>query len=204
MFKNLDEQERALASHLGGIRSERAATSVLYSDPFLKAGLFSLLVDRTQDPVLYLDLDLMFSGYVVSGAVPRKENLVLYQPTRETLVGMVAEVCVRASSARSLVIIDSINGLYNILHDTRQAGKTIASILMMIAGMSRFSGSSVVMASMARYRKEEGWVLSPTGKRIIEARHGRKVLLEYGRGGIAVNPLDGQGRFLIPADSVRL
>ena len=80
----------------------------------------------------------------------------------------------------------------------------ITSIMMLISSISRQTDSYLVMASMARYKMEEGWVLSPTGKRLIATRHGKKILLEYGTGGITVNPLDGPGKFLIPNASLHL
>ncbi|HET7345146.1 MAG TPA: hypothetical protein VFJ05_04660, partial [Nitrososphaeraceae archaeon] len=70
--------------------------SVFYPDPFLKAGFISKLVQDTKLQVLYLDLDLLYSGYVVSGILPTKKNVTLFQPTTETLNQMLKEILDKA------------------------------------------------------------------------------------------------------------
>ena len=90
--------------------------SVFYPDPFLKAGFISKLVQDTKLEVLYLDLDLLYSGYVVSGILAAEKNVTLFQPTSDTLYQMIKEILVKASLSQTIVVVDSLNGLYNILN----------------------------------------------------------------------------------------
>ncbi len=202
LFKNHDNESSL--TQLRDIISEKQINSILYSDPFLKIGFISKLVDQTETTILYIDLDLLYSGYITAGILRLQENLVLFQPSEDTIEIILTDIAVKASMSKVLIIIDSINGLFNLLNYKKQVGKTIASIVMVLASIARQTDSSIVVTSMARYRKEEGWVLSPTGKRLIETKNNKKILLEYGRGGVSVNSLDGSGKILIPAISIPL
>jgi len=187
---------------LKDILSQVQINSVLYSDPFVKAGFISKLVSEVKTAILYLDLDLLYSGYVVSGTIPSQDNLTLYRPSEDTLGEMVTEILVRASTSQVLVVIDSINGLFNMLHNKKDVGKVVASMVVLLASITRVTKSYIVISSMARYKKEEGWVLSPTGKRFIETKNSKKILLEQGKEGIIVNLLGDSGKLLLPANSI--
>lgn len=201
MFKNHDESE-SLAPKLKDILSQVQINSVLYSDPFVKAGFISKLVSEVKTSILYLDLDLLYSGYVTSGTIPSQDNLTLYQPSEDTIGNMLTEILVKASTSQVLVVIDSINGLFNILHHKKDVGKVVASIVVLLASITRVTKSYIVISSMARYKKEEGWVLSPTGKRFIETKNSKKILLEQGKEGIIVNLLGDSHKLLLPANSI--
>ncbi len=193
-----------MTAKLKDILSHKQINFILYSDPFLKAGFMSKLVNETETNILYIDLDLLYSGYVTSGMFRLHENLTLYRPSDNTIESTLTEILAKASMSKVLVIIDSINGLFNLLNNKKQVGKAVASIIMLLASITRHTNSSIVIASMARYKKEEGWVLSPTGKRLIETKNNKKILLEYGKEGIIVNPLDGTDKILLPANSIQI
>ncbi|MDE1766809.1 MAG: hypothetical protein KGI27_11140 [Thaumarchaeota archaeon] len=204
LFKNHDNKPQNSTLKLKDILSQKQINSVLYSDPFLKAGFISKLVSETKNDVLYVDLDLLYSGYIASGALTVQENLILYQPSGDDINDILTEILVKASMSQVLIIVDSINGLYNVLNYKKQAGKAVASIVMLLASTIRKTNSSIVIASMARYKREEGWVLSPTGKRFIETKNSKKILLEHGKEGIIVNLLGDSGKILLPAHSIPL
>lgn len=178
--------------------------SILYSDPFLKAGFLSKLTQDAKLDVLYLDLDLLYSGYLVSGMLQQKKNLTLFQPTATTLNEDLKEILVKSSITQSVIIVDSLNGLYNILNRKKEIGRIVTSIMMLIASMAHITDSYVVVASMVRYKKEEGWTLSPTGKRFIETKNNNKILLEYEKDGIASKRLDNSTRIVIPSKLIPL
>lgn len=201
LFKNHDESEK-LIPELKDVLSQNQTNYVLYSDPFVKAGFISKLVSEVKTNVLYLDLDLLYSGYVISGMIPLQDNLTLYRPSEETIGNILTEILVKASTSQVLVVIDSINGLFNMLHNKKNVGKAVASIVVLLASITRNSKSHVIVSSMARYRKEEGWVLSPTGKRFIETKNSKKILLEQGKDGIIASFLDDSNKLLIPANLI--
>ncbi|MHB8545403.1 MAG: hypothetical protein ACYDAJ_01380 [Nitrosotalea sp.] len=178
--------------------------SVFYSDPFLKAGFISKLVQDTKLQVLYLDLDLLYSGYVVSGTIPVEKNVTLFQPTSETLYQMIKEILVKASLSQTIVVVDSLNGLFNILNRKKNVGKTVMSIMMLFASIAKMTKSYLVVASMVRYKKEEGWILSPTGKRLIETKNSKKILLEPGKEGIVLSMPSDSCKLVIPSNLIPL
>ncbi|TLX85122.1 MAG: hypothetical protein E6K98_00980 [Thaumarchaeota archaeon] len=183
---------------------QKRLNSILYDDPFLKAGFISKLVQDAEIDILYLDLDLLYSGYTVSDALPLKTNVFLFQPTVENLGIVLTEILVKASLSQTIIIVDSLNGLYNILNQKKEVGKIVTSIIMLLASTSQTTDSYVVMASMVRYKKEEGWVLSPTGKRLIETKNSKKILLEYDKEGIVLNLLADSNKVVLSADLIPL
>jgi hypothetical protein len=179
--------------------------SVFYPDPFLKAGFVSKLVQDTKLQVLYLDLDLLYSGYVVSGILPAKENVILFQPTTETLNQILKEILDKSSLTQTVIIVDSLNGLFNILNRKKNVGKAVMSIIMLLASIAKMTKSYLVVASMVRFKKEEGWILSPTGKRLIETKNSKKILLEYGKeDGIVLSMPSDSSKLVISSDLIPL
>jgi hypothetical protein len=203
LFKNPNDDSQSRLN-LQTILEQNLINSVFYSDPFLKAGFISKLVQDSKLEVLYLDLDLLYSGYVVSGTLPTKENVILFQPTSETLYQMLKDILVKASLSQTIIIVDSLNGLFNILNRKKNLGKIIISIIMLLASIAQMTKSYLVVTSMVRYKKEEGWILSPTGKRLIETKNSKKILLESGKECIVLNMPSDSSKLVIPSNLIPL
>ncbi|OLD40657.1 MAG: hypothetical protein AUI60_03785 [Thaumarchaeota archaeon 13_1_40CM_2_39_4] len=183
---------------------QKRINSILYDDPFLKAGLISKLVQDVEIDILYLDLDLLYSGYMVSSAFPSKENVTLFQPTAGSLGKVLTEILVKASVSQTLIIVDSLNGLFNLLNRKKEVGKIVTSIIMLLTSIAQITNSYVVVASMVRYKKEEGWIMSPTGKRLIETKNSKQILLEHDNEGMVIKLLADSSKFLLQAESIPL
>ena len=203
MFKNPNDDSQSTIN-LQTILDQNLINSVFYSDPYLKAGFISKLVQDTKLEVLYLDLDLLYSGYLVSGTLPAKENVTLYKPTSETLYQMLKDILVKASLSQTIIIVDSLNGLFNILNRKKNIGKIIMSIIMLLASIAQMTKSYFIVTSMVRYKKEEGWILSPTGKRLIETRNSKKILLESGQESIVLIMPSDSSKLVIPSNLIPL
>ena len=203
MFKNPSDDSQSKLN-LQTILEQDLINSIFYSDPFLKVGFISKLVQDTKLQVLYLDLDLLYSGYMVSGTIPVEKNVTLFQPTNETLYQMIKEILVKASLSQTIVVVDSLNGLFNILNRKKNVGKTVMSIMMLFASITKMTKSYLVVASMVRYKKEEGWILSPTGKRLIETKNSKKILLEPEKEGIVLSMPSDSCKLVIPSNLIPL
>ena len=203
MFKNHDNDSINDTNNLENILSQTKINSILYSDPFLKAGFIAKLVVDAKTDILYLDLDLLYSGYIVSGILSTSSNLSLFQPTLDLWNKILTKILVKLSTGKSIIIIDSLNGLYNLLNERKEIGKLVNSYIMLIASMARKTDSYVVVASMVRFKKEEGWVLSPTGKRLIETNMVKKILLEEDESGIILDFLNKE-KTIIPSNLIPL
>ena len=206
MFKNhgneISKNNKIL--NLENILSETEINSILYSDPFLKAGFLAKLVQDTKIDILYMDLDLLYSGYLTSKTLPTPQNLLLFQPTSEAWNHTLTDILVKLGVKKSIIIIDSLNGLFNVLNEKKDIGKLVTSYVMLIASIAKKTNSYVVVASMVRYKKEEGWILSPTGKRLIETKMVKKILLEQNEAGIALDFLNKKEKILIPSNTIPL
>ena len=202
LFKNHDDIS-VNTPNLENILSQTKINSILYSEPFLKAGFIAKLVQDTKIDILYLDLDLLYSGYVTSGILPIHQNLSLFQPTSELWNKTLTNLLIKLSTKKSLIIIDSLNGLYNLLNERKEIGKLVNSYIMLITSMARKTDSYVVVASMVRFKKEEGWVLSPTGKRLIETNMVKKILLKQDESGIILDFLNKE-KTVIPSNLIPL
>ena len=197
MFKNHDNDSDNDANNLGNMLSQTKINSILYSEPFLKAGFIAKLVQDTKIDILYLDLDLLYSGYVISGILPTPQNLSLFQPTFELWNKTLTNLLIKLSTKKSLVIVDSLNGLYNLLNERKEIGKLVNSYIMLITSMARKTDSYVVVASMVRFKKEEWWILSPTGKRLIETNMVKKILLKQDESGIILDFLNTEKTIIL-------
>ena len=205
MFKNPSNDLNSSKLNLQSILEQDLINSVFYPDPFLKAGFISKLVQDTKLQVLYLDLDLLYSGYVVSGILPTIKNVTLFQPTAETLYQILKEILSKASLTQTIIIVDSLNGLFNIINQKKNVGKAVISIIMLLASIAKMTKSYLVVPSMVRFKKEEGWILSPTGKRLIEAKNSKKILLEYGKeDGIVLSIPSDSSKIVISSDLIPL
>lgn len=203
MIKNSGDNSQSKLN-LQTMLEQDLINSVFYSDPFLKAGFISKLVQDTELQVLYLDLDLLYSGYLVSGTISISNNVTLFQPTSETLYKMIKEILVKASLSKTMIIVDSLNGLFNILNRKKNVGKTVMSIIMLLASIAKMTKSYLVVGSMVRYKKEEGWIMSPTGKRLVETKNSKKILLEHGKEGILLSIPSDSCKLVIPSNLIPL
>ncbi|MGI0011592.1 MAG: hypothetical protein ACREAE_09350 [Nitrosopumilaceae archaeon] len=204
LFKNHDNNSKnGNTSNLENILSQTKINSVLYSDPFLKAGFIAKLIHDVKIDILYLDLDLLYSGYVVSGMLTTPSNLSLFQPTFELWNKTLTNLLIKLSTKKSIVVVDSLNGLYNLLNERKEIGKLVNSYIMLITSMARKTDSYVVVASMVRFKKEEGWILSTTGKRLIETNMVKKILLKQDESGIILDFLNKE-KTVIPSNSIPL
>jgi hypothetical protein len=205
LFKNPnDDSDRPSATNLEDILKKDLINSILYSDPFIKAGFLSTLVKDAQLDILYLDLDLLYSGYLVSGILSTRENIELFQPTSDTLYQIISKILTKASLTPNMIIIDSLNGLFNILNRKKKVGKTVMSIVMLLTSIAKMTNSFLVIAGMVRYKKEEGWILSPIGKRLIETKHSKKIHLEYREKSIVLNIPSNSSQLVIPLNHITL
>ncbi|MDR3781681.1 MAG: hypothetical protein P4K92_00005, partial [Candidatus Nitrosotalea sp.] len=143
-------------------------------------------------------------SYLRIPILPTQKNVTLFQPTTETLHQILKEILVKASLSQTIIIVDSLNGLFNILNRKKNIGKAIMSLIMLLTSIARITKSYLVVASMVRFKKEEGWILSPTGKRLIETKNSKKILLEYGVDGIVMSMPNDSSKLAIPSNLIPL
>ncbi len=176
--KNPDESSLDGISKVKEYLNENTLSSVLCTEPFVKAAFLSKLIDQIDTPIVYLDFDLLYSGYVNSEMIPKNTNVSLFAPSKDDWNEILKKVLLMILNQKSVVIIDSLNGLYN-LFDGKDIGRLVNAYIMLLVFMAKESGSSVLFSSMVRKKEEEGWVLSPTGRRIVDTKMTKMYLKKY-------------------------
>ncbi len=176
--KNPDQSPLIGISEATKYLNENTLTAVLCSEPFAKAAFLSKLIDQTDTPIIYLDFDLLYSGYVNSEMLPKNANVSLFAPSKDDWNAILKKILLMILNQKSVVIIDSLNGLYN-LFDGKYIGRLVNAYIMLLVFMAKESGSSVLFSSMVRKKEKEGWVLSPTGRRIVDTKMTKMYLKKY-------------------------
>ena len=141
---------------------------ILCSKPFHKIEFLNRLINSTEDEIIFIDMDLLYTGYVQSQMIPKKEKLTIYCPNKINWKKELTEIIVKSSKERLLVIIDSINGMYN-LFDELESARFINSCIMLLSSIGNHCKSSIIITGMARKKENDGWILSPGGKQIIKS-----------------------------------
>ena len=170
MDKNPDQ---ILVSNLKEIIHEFSSYNpnvVLCSEPFLKSQFLNELIDSVDFPVIFLDFDLLYTGYSISAMVPKNKKVEVYHPNRANLEKIFSEVTKKISDKEYLVILDSFNGIYNLFTEI-ESGVFINAIVMLLASVANQNNSKIVVSAMARKKEGEDWVLSPGGRHIIKSKN---------------------------------
>lgn len=162
---------------------------VLCSKPFHKIEFLNKLINSTEDPIIFIDMDLLYTGYVESKMIQKKENLTIFCPDKTDWEEKFSEIISKVSKDRFLVIIDSFNGIYNLFDDLESA-IFINSCVMLLSSIGNHVKSSVVITGMARRKENDDWVLSPGGRHIIKSEKTGVYFLKKTERGLTISTLD--------------
>ena len=149
--------------------SNKSPNIILCSEPFLKTAFVNKLINSYELPVVFLDFDLLYSGYVVSEMIKKNSNVEIYRPNKTDWNQIVLEIAKKISTEKTLVIIDSLNGFYGIF-DEKESGRFINASSMLLSSIGRDSNSSVIITAIVRKNDSNEWILSPGGRHIIDSK----------------------------------
>jgi len=164
--------EQILDTELIYVRNEfsnKNPNIILCSEPFLKAEFLNELINSIKCPIIFLDFDLLYSGYIVSEMIKKNDKVKIYHPNKADWKKIISEIAKRISNEKFLVVIDSFNGFYNIF-DEKESGRFINASLMLLSSIGRECGSSVIITAMVRKNDNDEWILSPGGRHIIDSK----------------------------------
>jgi hypothetical protein len=163
---------------------------IMHADPFLKTNLLSKLTLTTNLPIIYLDFDLLFSGYISSKSITQNHGMMLYQPNRNDFLKIIKSILLEISEKKSMLIIDSLNGLFNFFHENKEAGRLVNSYIMLFCSFAKMSNSCILISGMSRRKNNEEWVLSITGRHIFETKQMNTIWIERQNSRIIAKLLD--------------
>ena len=113
---------------------------IFYNDAFSKTKFMSKIMESFEDPIIYLDFDLLFSGYLESGHIEKPPNMEIIKPDKENLKELLPSVLTKISSRKTTLIVDSLNGLYNFIDDDNPA-RFVTSLIMLLTTNAKFAKS---------------------------------------------------------------
>jgi hypothetical protein len=141
---------------------------VLCSNSFHKIEFLNKLINSVENPIIFVDMDLLYSGYIESKMIQKRENLVIFQPNKLNWEKELSEIIIKGSKAEFLIIIDSFNGIYNLFDDLESA-RFVNSCIMLLSSLGKQSDSTIIITTMARKKDNDEWILSPGGKHILKS-----------------------------------
>ena len=168
----LDKSSRQVSDNPSSIMEELGRCMpgiVLCSEPFDKMEFLDAMINCTTYPVVFVDMDLLYTGYVESGMIRRRNGVEVFCPSRRDWMVEFAKIVLDSSRKRTLIIIDSLNGMHGVFDDIESA-RFVNSCVMLLASLGRQADSSVIVTAMVRPRNSRGWVLAPGGRQIIRSR----------------------------------
>ncbi|MFY9301636.1 MAG: hypothetical protein WAO91_10670 [Candidatus Nitrosotenuis sp.] len=142
--------------------------SISFDDAITKTYFFHKLGLLEETPTIYLDFDLLYSGYVAANILQQNENIAIHNLNENTWKELLVTVLEQISKDQHLVIIDSLNGFFVTLSDQKDSGRIINSVLVLLASVGQKTNSVVLAGSVSKYKKDEGWVLPTIGRHILQ------------------------------------
>ena len=164
-------------SAIQNILEQNTTNLVFYEDSYAKTAFFTKELPNWEIPIFYFDFDLQYTGFVRAGITPSLKNLTLLYPENASLREDLKSVILKISKKRSLVIIDSFNGFFNLLEGDKDLGRLINSFLMLLVSSANHTKSTVIVGILSKLNDENKWILYNTGRRVIDSEQFTKIQL---------------------------
>ena len=185
----LSKNPEQVNSKIENILEQNLLNIIYYENSFAKARFLTKTIEKWDIPTFYLDFDLLYSGYVKANMVPTLKNVTLLWPNSENLRENLESVIEKISMTKSVVVIDSLNGFFNILEDD-DAGMLINSFIMMLASSAKTTKSIILVGSLSKLNEENEFVLHSSGRHVIDNKHMKKIQLVESNGLLKINILN--------------
>ena len=169
--------------------SDKNPIIILSSKPFVKSEFLINLIDSLNVPVIFFDFDLLYSGYINSGMIKKNEKVKILRPNEKDFQRHLKEVVEKISKERFLVILDSLNVLYNMFENLDSFRFTNATI-MLLASIAKTTKSHIIVTSMVTKNEKKEWILSPGGKHLIESKKSGMYYIDNSESKFVLNSLN--------------
>jgi len=136
------------------VLAKKPINLIAYSDPYAKTVLMKELIGESNDKIIYLDFDLLFSGYIHSNIISKSENLSLFQVEKRAWENILQQTLLEISLNKCIIIIDSINVFYNIFTERSDVGRFINSSIMILANSAKISNSIILISAFVPSREK--------------------------------------------------
>ena len=167
------EQKKAT---IRNVLEQNTTNMIFYDDSFTKTSFFTKEIPNWEVPIFYLDFDLQYTGFVKSGVTTEMKNLTLLHPENGSLHEGLKSVIAKISKEKSLIVIDSLNGFFNILEGDKDLGRLVNSFLMLLVSAAKQTNSTVIVGILSKLN-EDGWMMYNTGRSVIDSEYFAKIQL---------------------------
>ena len=142
---------------------------ILCKKPFLKSEFLNRLVETVNFPVVFFDIDLLYTGYVKSGLLQKNDSVTIIPGNKENFNQNLERVVELISKKQVLVVIDTLNGVYN-MFDELESARFVNSAIMLLSAISRQTQSQIIVSGIATKNEDGKLVLSPSGRHLINSK----------------------------------
>ena len=156
---------------------KKTTSLVFYNNPYTKIKFVNEIINSYKIPTLYVDFDLLFSGYYESGLISKVPDVEIFNPSEENNLEIISEVIKKTVLEKTIIILDSLNGLHHTLNKISNSGRLVNSLIMFMSYNIRFSNSKLIIPSLSE-KKENQWVLTPTKRHILETENMNRFHIE--------------------------
>ena len=158
------------------VLEQNTANMIFYEDSFTKTSFFTNEISNWEIPIFYLDFDLQYTSFIKSGMTKEMKNLTLLCPENGSLREGLKSIIANITNERSLIIIDSLNGLFNVFEGQNDTGRLVNSFLMLLVSAANHTKSTIMVGILSKLN-EDRWVLYNTGRAVIDNKHFTKIQL---------------------------
>ena len=158
------------------ILKQNTTNMIFYGDSFTKTSFFTREIPNWEIPIFYFDFDLQYTGFVRSGMTQEMKNLTLFCPDSNSLREDLKSVIAKITKERSLIIVDSLNGFFNVLEGNKDVGRLVNSFVMLLVSTANHTKSTIMIGALSRLN-EDRRVLYNTGRSVIDNEHFTKIQL---------------------------
>ena len=154
---------------------------ILCTGAAAKTRFLRTAADAAAGSVLYMDTDLLYAGCAGAGLGRIRDCTALVCPDQDTWHSDLASAISASSAGRMTVIIDSLNGIYE-MYGGADSAMTANTHIMALASLAGQAGSAVIVGVRVRRRGSMGangfadggggaataveWVLHPGGRQV--------------------------------------
>src|SRR3989304_3789939 len=100
-----------------------------------------------------------YSDENLSNIISLRNGVTLYRPTKDDWIKTLKTILLKLSENKSMLIMDSLNGLFNLHNEKKDAGRLINSYIMLFSCVAKMSNSCIVLSRCTRKKGDEACVV---------------------------------------------
>ncbi|MDX1440861.1 MAG: hypothetical protein R3237_00185 [Nitrosopumilaceae archaeon] len=135
----------------------------------MKSEFLNRLIEVVDLPVIFFDIDMLYSGYIKSGLIKKNNKVTIIRGGKKDFNQNLEKIIKRISQTQVLVIIDTLNGVYNLFDDLESA-RNVNAAIMLLSSISRQTKSMIIVSGIVAKNEDGDIVLSPSGRHLIRSK----------------------------------